>query len=174
MHSLRFDNNFKIHAADTLYFYRKTYDLSNYEANAVHGLTKEFLEQYKDSFYANIAKMYAMMYKSVIIGKNSNKFDIPFIERFYKKKYVSDIEPLDYYDKYDVQNVFGKAYKNETGSNGAGTLTDYLDHLKIPHSEISRQCSELVGDSKVRNAHDALFDVVATFEVFKEIKKRGL
>lgn len=68
----------------TIYFYKPYFNVES-DAQRVHGLTREFLQQYEDRFEESLIALNALMQSAIIIGKNSHAFDIPFIESFIKK-----------------------------------------------------------------------------------------
>lgn len=68
----------------TLYFYKPYFNVES-DSQRVHKLTRDFLQQYEDKFTENLIALNALMQHAIIIGKNSEKFDIPFIEAFIKK-----------------------------------------------------------------------------------------
>lgn len=79
----------------TLYFYKPYFQIEN-DAQRIHGLTREFLKQYENDFEKNLCILNTLMQQTVIIGKNSEHFDIPFVKHFLSKhgKDVLDIPTL--------------------------------------------------------------------------------
>ena len=74
----------RIFDAGVLYFYKPYFEIEN-QAQSVHHLQRSFLEQFEDKFEENLAMLETLLINTVIIGKNSNAFDIPFIEEFLTK-----------------------------------------------------------------------------------------
>ena len=70
--------------AGTLYFYKDWFDIES-EAQKYHGITREFLMKYADQFDDNLTALKAIMTNAIIVGKNSERFDIPFIKRWIQK-----------------------------------------------------------------------------------------
>ena len=64
----------EILAADTLYFWTDGMQWSQ-ESYEIHGLSKEFLSQYKDDFDKNLRAMFSVVQDSVLVGYNSGYMD---------------------------------------------------------------------------------------------------
>lgn len=67
-----------------LYFYKPYFNVES-EAQSVHKITRGFISAYEDKFQQNLIALNALMQNAIIIGKNSERFDIPFIEAFINK-----------------------------------------------------------------------------------------
>jgi len=74
----------KILTHGTLYFYKPYFHVES-QAQSVHGLTREFLKQYEGDFNKNMIALNSLIQSGCLIGKNSEKFDIPFIKAFIDK-----------------------------------------------------------------------------------------
>ena len=68
----------------TLYFYKPYFHVES-DAQRIHGLTRDFLQQFEQDFEKNLIALNALMQNAVIIGKNSTAFDIPVIKAFLEK-----------------------------------------------------------------------------------------
>lgn len=77
-------NTYQILTYGVLYFY-KPYFYVESQAQETHGLTREFLEKYELDFDKNLIALNSMIQCTCIIGKNSDKFDIPFVKAFVAK-----------------------------------------------------------------------------------------
>lgn len=77
-------NTKKILTYGTLYFYKPYFRIET-EAQRVHGLTRDFLKKYEGDFEKNMIALNSLIQCGCIIGKNSEKFDIPFIKAFIDK-----------------------------------------------------------------------------------------
>ena len=88
-------NTIKILSHGTLYFYKPYFNVES-DAQRVHGLTREFLKQYESQFNRNLVALNSLIQNTCIIGKNSRKFDMPYIKAFLKKHAPEsfDIEDL--------------------------------------------------------------------------------
>ena len=77
-------NTKKILNYGTLYFYKPKFRIET-QAQEVHGLTRDFLKKYEGDFEKNMIALNSLIQCGCIIGKNSEKFDIPFIKAFIDK-----------------------------------------------------------------------------------------
>ena len=93
---VRFDTNtLKVLTSGTLYFYKPYFNIES-KAQEVHGLTREFLKQYEGDFNKNLIALNSLLQSTCIIGKNSEKFDIPYIKAFIEKHAP---------DSFDIENL---------------------------------------------------------------------
>lgn len=93
---INFDtNSIKVLTSGTLYFYKPYFNIES-DAQRVHGLTREFLQQYEGDFNKNLIALNSLLQSTCIIGKNSDKFDIPFIKAFIEKHAP---------DSFDIENL---------------------------------------------------------------------
>lgn len=185
----------RIFDAGVLYFYQPYFQIEN-DAQKIHKLQRSFLEQYEDQFQSNLALLESMLIDAVIIGKNSDSFDIPFIEEFLKKhrgtmslySYINS-QKMKNYDKknlvltneatsYDVQTKFAPLYRAlmkqvhgvELSERKKGTLTDYIELLDPQRKDVNALLEEvraITSAEFVASAHDAMYDVIMTYVVFK-------
>lgn len=169
---MRINSSFEIKASGTLYFYKPNFPIErNQQALAVHKLHREFMKQYEKDFYDNIKKLYALCYKSTIIGKNSTNFDMPFIKNFIKR-HCPTLPDLEYLNTFDVQAEFSKIFQSRTGRTNKGTLTDYIECLGITPEDMNKVYDSLPSkDNANMHMHGALYDCVATYLVFIETCK---
>lgn len=104
-----------IHKHGVLYFYRPEFDVES-PAQEIHKLERSFLEQYEDQFQDNLIALAALMTNAVVLGKNCERFDIPFINRFIEKYkgQLYDVEKITIYAEmknYDkTGNIFHENY----------------------------------------------------------------
>lgn len=187
----------RIFDAGILYFYRPEFKIEN-EAQKIHGLTREFLKQYEDKFQENLNLLESLLINSMIIGKNSEYFDIPVIEGFLQKHrgyyplytYVN-MQGMKNYDKkklyivnesssYDVQTRFAPLYRAlmqkvkgvTLPGNKKGKLTDYIALLDPEGKYTQAVVDEVRGLTSgefVESAHDAMYDAAMTLVAFRFI-----
>ena len=163
--------------AGILYFYRPEFYIES-EAQSVHHLTREFLSQFEDVFDENIAKLEALLSNRTIVGKNSNKFDLPYLKAFLKT-WANDAQGfLDVIPDttVDMQEVFAPIYREmyyrktgiELDGRKKGSLEDYVQVLDPTHSALNAVLEDVAGYVTVegRDAHDALFDATMTYLVY--------
>ena len=146
-----------------LYFYKSSF---NVEATQhLTGLTREFLAPYEADFEKNLAAMMSLMSNTVVIGKNSKFFDVPFIQQFIRKWGTSTTVNVD--NQLDVQELFTPIFKqlylkkyNKPYTGKFGKLGQYIEVLDA-EDEVKSIYNSL---DKVREteAHGALYDCVMT------------
>lgn len=139
-------SNLRVLGSGTLYFYQPHFDIEN-DAQKIHNLTRSFLAQYEHEFEENIRTLSALMTNAVIVGKNSRKFDIPFIKHFISKysgkKYdISDITSrvaMKTYDKkstiyhesniehLDIQEMYAPVYRVKKYLSEIGEIDKFYD-----------------------------------------------
>lgn len=173
----------------SLYFYKPHFPIEN-QAQSVHHLTREFLEAHEKDFDKNLIILNALIQNTCIIGKNSDEFDIPFIEAFIKKyaRGVLDYRiavaaaKINYYGTktkfyyentmwtQDVQSLFKRTFQDlhyaQTGElvSRPGTLSDYIDVLG--YWDIVNKIYSGMKTERAGRAHCALYDVVMTYAVW--------
>lgn len=144
-----------IHKHGTMYFYKPEFDVES-PAQGIHHLERSFLAQYADQFEDNLIALSALMTNATILGKNVEKFDIPFIDRFidkYKGRLYDIVRITDYaemknYDKtgnifhdnyvqsIDLQKLYAPIYRLKQYYQKIGRLDDLVNQ-RVPKSEWS-------------------------------------
>ena len=111
------------------------------EITAIHGISNEMVKNAPK--LAEVAEeIIAFMGESDLAGYNSNKFDIPFmVEEFYR---VGHPFPMEGRNFVDVQNIFHKMEQRTLAA-----------------------AYQFYCQKSIENAHNALYDAEATFEVLK-------
>lgn len=196
---IRVDNaTAEILSSGSLYFYKDYFQIEN-EAQRFHGLTRDFLKQYKDDFDKNLIILDSLFQKTNIIGKNSEHFDIPFIRGFIDKHGKSKLNLDDLIIQAKIKKIdgdrliynpilfsteiqsifkstFRRLYTEKTGQvlhpNKRGTLSEYIEVLDA-FDKVDEIYASLPKD-RVTKAHGALYDCVMTYVVWKECKDREL
>lgn len=182
-----------IYNSGTLYFY-KPYFYVESEAQRVHGLTREFLQQYEDQFTNNLIALNALTQSTCIIGKNSQAFDWPFIKSFLYKHGGDDFDIPDLVNSlcmkayngghvlyqnevfsFDMQSLykgrFHDLYYEKYGQylpeRKKGSLSEYIDVIPSGQQAVDILYSRLPKD-RVTGAHGALYDAVMTYVVYAD------
>lgn len=165
---MRIDSSFDVKASGTLYFYKPNFNVGKYPACTVHKLSRSLLEQHEGEFANNLKILWSLLYMSNIIGKRSNKFDMPFINSFVDR-YCPTLPSIQYNYTFDLEDKFAPIYKSRMHTTKTGTLTQYLECLGITQDQVLAEYQKLPNkDNESVHMHGALYDVVATFMVFKE------
>lgn len=160
------NENGKIVNAGNMYYYRPEFKVENPEAFAVHGITRARLEPYEQDFSKNVAALYTMLQKGYIIGKNSDKFDIPFCLGWLNKIYPGVLPTINLFRTCDVQKVMSPICKEKIGKTG--TLSEYVELLQIKDfvTQMYEVAQKFARDPAREGFHDALYDSVATYCVW--------
>lgn len=150
----------------SLYFYKPEFKVES-AAQQIHGLTREFLEPYAQDFEKNLAILYTLMYDAIIVGKNSNSFDIPFIKQFLMRYAGSLGEP--YIRKsIDVQSLLANEYqnwyyeRNGMKTKKKGKLMELAEMVGLTDNAIGAKFAEAFPDCGRSGAHNALYDAFVT------------
>mgnify|MGYP002624723154 CR=1 FL=1 len=188
--------------SNTLYFYKDYFQIEGTEAQKVHGLTTAYLQQFADDFEKNLIILNSIIQDTCVIGKNSNKFDIPFIKEFLKKHSNGqlDVEMLVrknkikrygttnifFYDAFrntlDIQTIFKdkfhELYFEKTGielnARKIGTLSDYIDVIDGGEACVKAIFNGLKNKPREGLYHTAMYDVCATYVVWAYCKMNNL
>ena len=177
---LRVNEDLQILGADNFYFYKPGWKVGPTD---IHGLTEEFLLEHTSEFDESLAKLYAVYRDSAIIGKNSKRFDEPFIKSFIQKhgtERMSTAESKMYLDLQDwctphYQDAYQKKYGVSTTKKG--TLEQLVEtvvgiSLEDATELYKQQLPEFT--ERVR-PHAALYDAFLTYLVLVDCKsRRGL
>lgn len=180
------DNNLQIINSGTLYFYEPWFDIEN-DAQRIHGLTRQFLQEHATDNIANAAAMQAMLTNTTVIGKNSDKFDLPFIKYWIEKMYGrSDMDIAitcsnacmkgynggtvlhdNNTNTLDLQKVYSPIWKSAHSITGnkRGTLSEYIQYEPDGY-QLVNQVYEGLNKERVTGAHGALYDCAMTYVVF--------
>lgn len=144
-----------IHKHGVLYFYKPEFDIES-PAQEVHHIERSFLEKYEDQFEENLIALASLMTNATILGKNSEKFDIPFINRFIEKykgrsydvEHITDYAEMKNYDNtgnifhvndvqsIDLQKLYAPIFRLKQYYDKIGRLGDLVSG-KVPKSEWS-------------------------------------
>lgn len=144
-----------IHKHGVLYFYKPEFDIES-PAQDIHGIQRSFLKQFEDQFEENLIALASLMTNATILGKNSERFDIPFIDRFIEKykgksynvEHITDYAEMKNYDKtgnifhandvqsIDLQKLYAPIFRLKQYYNKLGRLNDLVEG-KIPRAEWS-------------------------------------
>lgn len=188
----------RILTSGTLYFYKPYFNIES-DAQKVHGITREFIQKYENDFEKNLIALSALMQCGCIIGKNSDKFDIPFIQAFIRKHggpkfdfsnvigllgmkgynggyvfYDNTLTSIDmqviYRDRW--RTLFNEKYGYFPMANKKGKLEEYID--VIPNgTEMVDEIYSTLNKERTTGAHGALYDATMTYIVFLEACASG-
>lgn len=184
-------NNKEILNHGTLYFYKPYFNIES-EAQKVHGLTRDFLQKYEQDFEKNLIALNTMLQCTCIIGKNSAKFDEPFLKAFIQKHagHKFDISDLAFrlnmnaynggkviYENscysLDMQTIYKDRfhslwfdkYKYPLAPGKKGRLEEYIDVLPNGQKVVDYVYDGFDKD-RTTGAHGALYDAVMTYVIW--------
>lgn len=185
---------FEIYDYGELYFYKDYFQVDGTEAQRTHKLQSSFLRQFKDDFDLNLIKLNSLIQQTAIIGKNSAKFDIPYIDEFIQKhssgvlhmgsiinkasiKRFDEGGYLNYnpwFISFDIQEVFADTfrnlyyakYKELLSGRRTGQLEEYIDVTNL-RGEVDKLYNSLENKKRIGGAHSALYDVCMTYVIYK-------
>ena len=196
---IQLDDKLRIVNHGTLYFYEPHFDIEN-DAQRIHGLTRQFLEAHATDNYTNATAMAAMLTNTIIIGKNTDGFDIPFIKAWLKKMYGYNLDigyttevlgMKGYHGGYvfhrdnslslDLQKCYKPYWQQamrEQGfaiGNKKGSLSQYVEAIPGGFDMVKEIYGGLTKDRETL-AHGALYDCVMTYLVLVQyiIKNGGI
>lgn len=164
----------EILAADTLYFWTDGIKW-NQESYQTHGLSKEFLSQYKDDFDKNLRAMFSVIQDSILVGYNSgyidkfgvlHGFDYQVIKNFLLRNMLDFPIPSSFVDLLKIARSREANAPNKK-------LQSMVDYYGISREDIARVNSTVFPGSK-SVAHDSGYDVVCTSYVLKEMLAKDL
>lgn len=176
---IKTNQNCELLGHGSFYFYKPQFKVES-QAQSVHNLTRDFLEEHESDFNISMAKLYTMMYNGLIIGKNNASFDIPFIKSFIRKHsgYLDDLEIMGY---VDLQTYFTEAYQQwyyktyGVGTRKKGTLTELVHMIGHKDEEMRASFTKLFPDCPRTGTHSALYDVYMTYLLLVDAcKNRGM
>lgn len=145
-----------------LYYYKEGMSWST-QAEAVHGLSRQFLSQYKDDYSDNLKTMFKKVARANLIGFNNNTFDDPFISSFLHREMYG---PQTYNSSVDLMKVFRPVLKRSF------KLIELVEYLGFNDFVLENLSQKWFGESF--GWHKAHGDVVATTLCALEAKRRGL
>lgn len=148
-----------------LHFYKDGMPWS-YEAEKVHGLSQDYLKQFKGQYHANLQHMYSVLQYGNLIGHNSKSFDIPFSDNFMCRNGLPTLEIGTCYDTMLLwRSRFGKAMR----------LQQLPAELGITQQQITAIADMRFKNTEgIRRPHDAPYDVTATYFVLRAAVNTGL
>lgn len=164
---VRLNDNFEVINHGTLHFYYEGMSWSD-EAEKIHHISLEYLKQFKDDFEKNLQIMYTIMCKANVVGFNSDKFDIPFIE-YWLARFKLPIDPPCF--KFDVMLIYRSIMP---GRHGWGpSLLKVCDFLGYTPDVIKLVEADWFGADEGTYKHNASYDVTATGLAFINAARSG-
>lgn len=174
---IQIDKQCNIVRSGTLFFWKEGWGVGRGD---IHHLSSKFLEQYADEFDENLVKMFTIMYNGIILGKNSDNFDIPCILSFLSR-HAPVLANRKIYGVLDMQTYMAPKFQEwqrevkHIANNKKGTLEEYIEMMGKTQDEVLREFEELFPDCPRKGAHSALYDVYMTYLTVKyAVEKYGM
>lgn len=172
---IRVNNKCEILGHDTLFFYKPEYQIES-PAQEIHHLKRNFLEQYEKEFYKNLAVLYTLMSNGLIVGKNSDRFDIPFIQEFLRRN-MGYIMPPTIAGSIDIQEEYKEIFqdwyfrKYKISTNKKGKLEELIIMNGHKTITLKEEFEKLFPECPRSSIHSALFDSYMTLQLLKDLIK---
>lgn len=143
--------------AQTLYFYRPDMPWSS-EAEATHGISREFLKKYEYCYLDNVTRLYAKLNKGCVCGFNNIYYDDALINSYYKRL---GLPAPDICQSYDMMRGLA-AYMHKARFK----LTVGIETLGLQQQVDAMMKNIFPLKAGQAQAHDATYDTVATLCLF--------
>lgn len=165
---IQITNDAKIIRSGVFHFWKEGWDVGRTD---IHGLTPEYLKQMcpdEATFNGNLIRLYTLVQGSVLIGKNSNNFDIPVIRRFLHRN-INMLQDIALMGTLDLQEYytdkFRKWYSDTYGVSAGrkkGTLEELIKMVGETENSITEGYNKQISSERAR-AHSALYDAYMTY-----------
>ena len=163
-----FDND-KCVRSEVMHFFYEGMTHSSPEALEKHGMTYEYLSQFKDEFERNCHRTFAFLANGRVCGFNNHMFDDKFISVWLNRNHAPDIT---FKESIDVMKLALPIVNKQRIS-----LLNLRKHFNITDDDVNAACKEWFGTEG--QAHLAHFDVAATrlchlkeIEIIEEANKK--
>ena len=155
-------NTRRIVRSNAFYLWEDNYQWSE-GAFKVNGLSKEFLQSLpKEQMPAKYQEIFTVFNRSDVIGYNNINYDDVVLQNFMARH----AQPISIDSQQDVRNMARSYFKGN-----AGHLSDLPARLNIPETLIHTWQKVFFGNQT--QAHDATYDVAATFVCYDALNWRN-
>ncbi len=161
-----FDSNNVPARAESLYFYYDGMHWDQDVADKTHQFSLDFLKQYKDKFRENCIKMFTVLSEAIVIGHNSNKFDVPFVTNWLRRFCFPYLHPSYCEDTMLFMRPLTKRARIK--------LMSLAELCEVTEQEIQLLGTRCFGEEFTSaSAHNAMYDVAATSLITLYALKKG-
>lgn len=172
-------DNLDVKEAGVLYFYNPRIIEHKLDAEAIHGLTEEFLSQYKDDFTNNVRKLYKLFYRGNLVGHNFKGFDSKVGRDFLNRMEYDSSVPINSIEDtmFDTSKYFAKVFSRREGRDITSKklkLVDLCRELKVNDNLIKVIHKKLFGYAPEQSWHSASWDTTATYLCYRLAKSKGI
>lgn len=169
---VRCKNDFTLVSAGQLFFWQDGWDVGRTD---IHGLTPEYLDEYKSLFVVNMSQLYGIMKDGNVVGKNNHSFDDKVLNSFMIRHTFAEDKQISlkttFASSADIQTTHANKWRNIMHERGIdvgrqkGTLEGYLDAIGYGPEIVGKYC-EMCGIKMRGNLmHSAGVDAMATYIV---------
>lgn len=181
---IRLDQDFNFVESECLYFYNEALiehsDTAEKGAPATpwraafegHGLSREFLSQYADSFDDNIRRMYRFAYRGNLVGHNIRDFDIPIMQDFMKKVNYGNTPVNKTFDTMWLLQPIWKVV-NPDKKSGKAKLSEACEYFSVDEETIAMFYEMWWGEEPTKLWHGAKWDTTANALLFINLVNEG-
>ena len=169
---IRTDARLNVLASGNIYFWKEGF-VNGAKAQEINHLTPAFMRQFEEKYDESLARLYTLCEGAILVGKNSDEFDIPFVYDFLKRELPAKVPNIRPMGSIDVQKLFAPHFKSMTGTSRKGQLHEYVSLLGISQQQVSDFYNTLNVQQGREMKHAGLYDTAMTYLVFKEMKERG-
>lgn len=153
--ALLFSADAKFIRSENLYFYKEGMHWDQKVSDEVHKITLDDLKKHKDDYEKNIAKMFTVMNKVILVGHNAAAFDVPFISRWFER---NGLTPPEYTRVEDTMLFMKPLYKRSRIK-----LTKLMDMVGISDDSVAMMGEQWFGEQYgSADHHNAMYDTTAT------------
>jgi DNA polymerase III epsilon subunit-like protein len=172
---IQVDRSVNIIRHGVIYFYKPEWEIEN-KSQMYHKLSRSFLESKcpdNETFKENLTKLYTLFFRGVIIGKNSDRFDIPAIKAFLRRN-IDCLDDVPTWGTLDLQvyytDFFRKWYSEKYGVSAGrktGTLEELIEMIGYTQDDVRKGFRQDLNESNRSDAHGALYDTYMTYLLTK-------
>ena len=170
---LTMNSNWRRVDSGILYFDDDSIADSTAGAFRTHGLTRDFLSQYRDKFSDNLRKLYKLVSRGNLVGHNIKAFDAHVIIKFLEKYDYHDFGIETVHDTYTgmrayMKQTFEKTEVDRRLKRGSANLSNVCLQLNIQDEFLEKFYEKYFPEDVQRNrAHNAGTDVLRTYFVHR-------
>lgn len=169
----------EIQEAGVLYFYNPAIIEHKADAEAIHGLTEEFLSRYRADFTGNLRKLYKLFYRGNMVGHNFRGFDLKVGRDFLAKMgYGIDVPVNSVADTmFDTAKHYASIYSQREGKQYNSKrlkLSVLCQELNVSDNLIKVIHKKIFGYEPEQSWHSASWDTTATYLCYRMARSKKI
>lgn len=167
---MRVNKKMEVIQKGQFYFYKPEWSIEN-QAQSVHGLQRSFLRAQcpdDETFRENLVKLYTLMTRGVVIGKRSNRFDIPVLQCF-MSAHMDNFVDYNMYGTLDIEDFYTDKFRDYyyqkfgVSTRKQGKLGELVEMIGYTQDQVKQEFIKTLGEESRAQAHGALYDVFMTY-----------